>query len=157
MRNDDLPGVLAIERVSFSTPWSERMFREELSSSLCRSLIGIIDADVAGYVHYAIVLDEIYLRNIAVHQDYRRCGIATMLLVEMARTSYEKGGRWCTLEVRRSNTDAINLYEKYGFERKGIRPLYYRDTREDALIMWVELSIFLSKTELIQRVRENEA
>lgn len=139
MKVDDLPEVLSIERISFRTPWSENLFREELFSPVCRSFVATMDGKVAGYVTFAIVLDEVHLRNISVHQDYRKCGIASKLLAHMIKISRENGLSWCTLEVRRSNISAIRLYEKFRFTTWGIRPRYYNDTREDALIMWADL------------------
>ncbi len=139
MKVDDLPGVLSIERVSFRTPWSESIFKEELSSSLCRSLVATVGGEIAGYINFAIVSDEVHLRNVSVHKAFRKCGIASKLLSEMIRISSEAGVLWSTLEVRRSNTEAIKLYENFGFEIKGVRPSYYSDTREDAIIMWADL------------------
>ena len=140
MEIQDIPGVLIIERVSFPSPWSENIFREEIQSLLCRCLVATINDHVVGYIDFSVVWDEIHLRNIAVHPACRKNGIASMLLTHMMVTTSNKGAQWATLEVRRSNVGAIKLYEKFGFVLTGIRPLYYRDTREDALIMWADLT-----------------
>ncbi|MBN2515112.1 MAG: ribosomal protein S18-alanine N-acetyltransferase [Deltaproteobacteria bacterium] len=142
---NDLSGVLSIEKVSFRTPWSEGIFRDELFSSLCHSLVATVEDKIVGYICFAIIVDEVHLRNISVHKDFRRCGIASQMMSEMIRTSQERGVLWSTLEVRRSNTAAIQFYEKYGFEIKGIRRSYYRDTGEDAFIMWVNLKEYSSR------------
>jgi ribosomal-protein-alanine N-acetyltransferase len=136
---NDLSGVLSIEKVSFRTPWSEGIFRDELLSSLCHSLVATVEEKIVGYICFAIIVDELHLRNISVHKDFRRCGIASQMMSEMIRTSLGRGVLWSTLEVRRSNTAAIKFYEKYGFEIKGIRRSYYRDTGEDAFIMWANV------------------
>jgi ribosomal-protein-alanine N-acetyltransferase len=135
----DLSGVLSIENISFRTPWSEGIFRDELLSSLCHSLVSTVEDKIVGYICFAIIIDEVHLRNISVHKDFRRRGIASQMMSEMIETAQERGVLWATLEVRRSNMAAINLYEKCGFEIKGIRRSYYRDTGEDAFIMWASL------------------
>jgi ribosomal-protein-alanine N-acetyltransferase len=142
---NDLSGVLSIEKVSFRTPWSEGIFRDELLSSPCHSLVATVEEKIVGYISFAIILDEVHLRNISVHKDFRRCGIASQMMAEMIRTSLERGVLWSTLEVRRSNTAAIKFYEKYGFEIKGIRRSYYRDTGEDAFIMWANVKEYSSR------------
>jgi len=135
MRAQDLHEVLAIETASFPTPWSEAMFREELASPLCHDLVAVTGRRIAGYISFLVVLDEIHLRNIAVHHDMKRRGTASRLVAEMFRISSCRGAHWCTLEVRKSNSAAIKLYNKFGFVISGMRPRYYSDTQEDALIM----------------------
>lgn len=131
----DLKEVLAIEKVSFPTPWSENMFLEELYYPLCCALVAELNGKVVGYISFLIVLDEIHLRNIAVRDDLKRRRIASTLIDSMFKISSEKEAHRCTLEVRKSNHGAISMYKKFGFVVKGIRPLYYSDTHEDALIM----------------------
>lgn len=136
----DIPSVLSIENRSFPTPWSENIFREEIQSPLCSCLVAAIDGRIVGYIDFSVVWDEVHVRNIAVRPDYRKKGIASILIVHMITETSKKGARWATLEVRRSNIGAIGLYEKFGFILTGVRPLYYRDTEEDALIMWKDLA-----------------
>jgi ribosomal-protein-alanine N-acetyltransferase len=131
----DLPQVIAIERRSFTTPWSLAMFVLELSKPSCFSLAATgPDGKLVGYLILARYDTVWHLMNIAVDPAWRRRGIAHALLAEMI----ERGGREepYTLEVRTSNTPAIALYERFGFLPAGTRPRYYRDTGEDALIMW---------------------
>ena len=137
----DLKEVLAIEKVSFPTPWSENMFLEELYYHLCYALVAELDGEIAGYISFLIILDEIHLRNIAVRCDLKRRRIASRLIDKMFKISSEKGANWCTLEVRKSNYAAIRMYKKFGFVINGVRPLYYSDTREDALIMQATLEL----------------
>ncbi len=135
--------IMAIERDSYPTPWSENMFRNELNSSISRILVGRIahgqGRSVAGYAVYWQVADEAQLHNIAVRRDLRRKQIASRILDETIRRARLEGARWMTLEVRRSNHPARRFYEKFGFSVRGVRPGYYTDMREDALIMWADL------------------
>jgi ribosomal-protein-alanine N-acetyltransferase len=140
----DVVEIVAIERDSFPTPWSENIFRNEMTSPISSMLVGrTMNGEggfVSGYIVYWRVDDEIHLHNIAVRRDMRRKRIAFRLLAEAIRRSRLEGARWVTLEVRRSNLPAQKMYERFGFSVKGIRPGYYADTREDALIMWADLS-----------------
>ena len=139
----DISEILAIERESFPSPWSENMFRSEMTNPIARMLVGRVDPlpgkPVAGYIVYWRVTDEMHLHSIAVRKDQRRRRVASLLLKEAIRASKSEGARRVTLEVRRSNLPAQNLYEKFGFSVKGVRPGYYSDTGEDALIFWGEL------------------
>jgi ribosomal-protein-alanine N-acetyltransferase len=141
----DIDQIIAIEQDSFLTPWSANLFRNEIASPISRLLVARVDRErggwVAGYLVYLQVADEIHLHNIAIRRDVRRKGIASRLLGEAVRCSWLKGARWLTLEVRRSNRAAQRFYEKFGFSVRGIRPGYYTDTGEDALIMWAELCL----------------
>jgi ribosomal-protein-alanine N-acetyltransferase len=132
----DLREIVAIERDSFLTPWSENIFRNEMTCPISRMLVGrsyhLQKKVVAAYLVYWSVEDEIHIHNIAVRPELRRNGIATRMLEEALRRS---------LEVRCSNLPAQRMYEKFGFSVEGIRPGYYSDTREDALIMWADLQL----------------
>ncbi|MDO9228396.1 MAG: ribosomal protein S18-alanine N-acetyltransferase [Syntrophales bacterium] len=135
--------IMAIERDSFTSPWSENLFRSEMTNPIARMLVGRVvrlpGKPVAGYVVYWRVADEMHLHTIAVRKDQRRKRVASFLLREAFRASQSEGARWVTLEVRRTNLPAQNLYEKFGFSVKGVRPRYYSDTGEDALIFWADL------------------
>jgi ribosomal-protein-alanine N-acetyltransferase len=131
----DLPQVIAIERRSFTTPWSLAMFVLELSkpSGLCLAAVGA-QGRLTGYLILSRYDTVWHLMNIAVDPSRRRHGIARALIEQMI----DRGGpeEEYTLEVRTSNAPAIALYEHYGFFAAGTRPRYYRDTGEDAVIMW---------------------
>jgi ribosomal-protein-alanine N-acetyltransferase len=135
----DLADIEAIERLSYPTPWSRSMFAGELAkpSSIC---LGAFDADASGaLVGYLVIsryVDAWHVMNVAVAPPYRRNGIASLLLAELFRLTEEDGRRGYTLEVRVSNAGAIALYERLGFQPKGVRRGYYTDNREDALVMW---------------------
>lgn len=138
MTADDLDDVLSIESVSFRTPWSRGMFLEEMQHPFCHDLVGLAGGQIVGYISFAIVYDEIHIRNIAVHKDWKRRSVASSLLSIMINVSSGQGARYATLEVRESNEAALGLYKKFGFVVKGTRPFYYSDTNEDALIMWAD-------------------
>jgi ribosomal-protein-alanine N-acetyltransferase len=139
----DLDDVVSIEKESFSKPWSRKMFLRELELQMSRSLVAKIikksKIDIAGYLTYWIVADEIHLQKIATANDFRRSGISSRLMEAMISNSVSNGSRCCTLEVGASNEGAIKLYEKFGFTVQGIRRLYYAERGEDALIMWADL------------------
>jgi len=130
----DLPQVIAIERRAFPTPWSLAMFVLELSkpSSVC--LAAVSGGRVIAYLICSRYSEVWHLMNVAVDPPARRRGIARALMEEML----ERAGpeEPYTLEVRPSNAPAIALYERFGFRSAGTRRRYYRDTGEDALIMW---------------------
>lgn len=135
----DLPQVLAIERRAFATPWSPAMFVLELSKSSSISVGAFLPdrrkaRSLAGYLIASRYAEVWHLMNVAIDPPLRRRGIASALLEELlARVAATDP---VTLEVRPSNTGAITLYERFGFRAAGTRPRYYRDTGEDALIMW---------------------
>jgi ribosomal-protein-alanine N-acetyltransferase len=130
----DLPQVIAIERRAFATPWSLSMFVLELSKPSGVCLAAVRDKRVLGYLICARYADVWHLMNVAVDPAQRRQGTATALLEAMV----ERAGpeEPYTLEVRPSNGAAITLYERFGFRSAGMRRRYYRDTGEDAVIMW---------------------
>ena len=131
----DLPQVIAIERRAFPTPWSLAMFVLELSKPSGICLVAVVGDRVAGYLvcsRYDIVW---HVMNVAVDPGSRRLGIATAMLAHLFGLA-DKPGEQYTLEVRTSNDAAIALYERFGFQSAGVRPGYYHDNKEDALIMW---------------------
>ena len=130
----DLPQVSAIERRAFPTPWSLAMFVLELSKPSGVCLAATEGKRLVGYLVCSRYADVWHLMNIAVDPAARRRGIGSALLSEML----ERAGAYeqYTLEVRPSNAEAIALYERFGFRTAGTRRRYYRDTGEDAVIMW---------------------
>jgi ribosomal-protein-alanine N-acetyltransferase len=138
----DLRAIEEIERLSYPTPWSRSMFAGELAkpSSIC---LGAFDADgdegrLCGYLIVSRYVDAWHVMNVAVHPEHRARGIATMLLERLFELTANDARRGYTLEVRVSNATAIGLYERLGFDGRGVRRGYYTDNREDALIMWKE-------------------
>ena len=136
LRLADLTEVEEIERRAYPTPWSRSMFASELGkpTSIC---LGAFEGDqLIGYVVNSRYVDAWHVMNVAVDPDYQGRGIATQLLERLFELTAADGRDGYTLEVRVSNANAIRLYEKLGFEARGLRRGYYTDNREDALIMW---------------------
>ena len=127
--------IAELEKLCFSDPWSENSIRYELTNPLSFWLVAVEDGRVAGYVGSQSVLDEADMMNIAVHPDFRRRGVAQSLVEGLIAELKEKDIRCLTLEVRASNDPAISLYQKLGFSQVGRRPNYYRNPKEDALIL----------------------
>jgi ribosomal-protein-alanine N-acetyltransferase len=131
----DLPQVIAIERRSFPTPWSLAMFVLELSKPGGICLAARRDGELVGYLVCSRYDTVWHVMNVSVDPDRRRTGIATALLHDLLGRVGDPDARY-TLEVRTSNTAAIELYERLGFRVAGSRRRYYQDNGEDALIMW---------------------
>ncbi len=134
----DLGAIERIERSAYPTPWSRSMFAGELAkpSSVC--LGGFEDAILLGYLITSRYVDAWHVMNLAVAPERQRQGIASALLGRLFELTTGDERRGYTLEVRVSNAGAIALYERLGFEPRGVRRAYYTDNREDALIMWRE-------------------
>ena len=136
MSVDDLPAVLAIETRTFPHPWSHALFAQELERSLALTLVCLEDGRLVGYLVADMFVDVWHLMNVAVDEGVRRRHVATDLLERYFDITERQRHRGHTLEVRVSNEAAIELYRSYGFVATGVRPRYYDDNGEDALIMW---------------------
>lgn len=133
--------VAALEKLCFSDPWSENSIASELANPLSLWLIAEEDGTVCGYAGSQTVLDETDMMNIAVHPDCRRRGFAAALIGELVTQLKGRGSRILRLEVRQSNAPAIALYESMGFKELGLRKNYYRNPRENALILGKEWEV----------------
>ena len=127
--------VANLEKVCFSAPWSENSIRSELTNPLSLWLIAVEDDKLLGYVGSQAVMDEADMMNLAVNPDCRRRGIARKLVEALVRGLADRQVCSLTLEVRASNEPAKALYEQLGFVQVGRRPNYYRNPKEDALIL----------------------
>ena len=127
--------IAELEKICFSDPWSEKSIASELNNALALWLVANEGEQVAGYIGSQTVMDESDMMNVAVHPDFRRKGIAESLVNALVAELKAKESRCLTLEVRASNTPAITLYKKLGFSEIGRRKNYYRNPREDALIL----------------------
>lgn len=136
MRHIHVPGVLAIEHERFSSPWTETMFLQEVEESgFSRAYVALESGRVVGYLVSWFLRREVHLLNIAVAKSHERRGLGRRMLrflLEMARREHKD---MITLEVRESNETAIRLYRSFGFAPVGIRRGYYRDDKEDAVLM----------------------
>ena len=132
----DLNAIEVIEQKAYPTPWSRSMFASELAKPTSICLGAFEGQDLVGYVINSRYVDAWHVINVAVDPEHQRRGVATALLERLFEVTRDDERRGYTLEVRVSNEDAIGLYEKLGFESRGIRRGYYTDNREDALIMW---------------------
>lgn len=139
MTVDTVEAVALLESRCSSTPWSLDALAEELSNPIAVYYTATLDGKVAGYIGMHHIVDEGYINNVAVDADYRRNGVATLLLG--ALTAYAKAHslRTLTLEVRASNAPAIALYSGFGFVQAGLRRGYYTLPTEDALLMTLEM------------------
>jgi ribosomal-protein-alanine N-acetyltransferase len=134
----DLPSVIAIERRSFPAPWSLAMFVLELSKPSGVCLAATAGDELLGYLVCSRYDQVWHLMNVAVSPDRRRLGVASGLIGRLLEEAERAGALPITLEVRVSNREAIAMYEGLGFRSAGIRPRYYQDNGEDALIMWLD-------------------
>ncbi len=133
----DLAPIVDIERASFSTPWTADMFRWELRNGDVSATYVMKSGDlVVAFCCVWVVLDELHINNIAVRPEFRRQGVAGALLAHVTAEAVGKGATRATLEVRRSNVAALRLYDRLGFAVAGVRPNYYTNPVEDALILW---------------------
>jgi ribosomal-protein-alanine N-acetyltransferase len=141
MRLEDLPQVLNIEVTAFSLPWTREMFecdlaREEIADMLVARLPGHgTPTPIAGYLCAYLLTDEVHINNLAVDPRWRRRGVARALLQAALDRGRRQGGVRAFLEVRMSNVAAQALYQSFGFRAAGIRPHYYTQPIEDALVM----------------------
>jgi len=142
MKADDLDDIMEIERTSFRAPWSRQVFVEELDRDWAHvDVLRSRDprSPVQAFVNYWLVRDEVHVLNVATHPTARRQGHAARLIEHVIAFAHREHCRYVTLEVRRSNQPAIRLYRKYGFRPVGIRPNYYVEDNEDAIVMLLEL------------------
>jgi len=136
MTDADLQAVYAIERASFTTPWPSYAYHNELDSNrLAHYLVVRVGRAVVAYGGIWLLVDEAHVTTFAVDLRWRRRRIGERLILALLDLAIARGAREATLEVRLSNLAARRLYEKYGFQPVGIRPRYYSDDHEDALIM----------------------
>lgn len=140
MKAEDVEQVYALDLLSFALPWSERAYRFEITNPNSRAWVAESVPDegaarLVGMLVMWVILDEGHIATIAVHPEFRRQGIARNLLITALLDGYALGVRQAFLEVRRGNLAAQALYQQFGFTVVGVRPHYYQDNQEDALLM----------------------
>ena len=141
MNASHVPQVAQLEQLCFADPWSEKSVASELDNIWALWLVAVEDDRVIGYIGSQTSIDETDVMNVAVHPDCRRRGIAETLIVNLVDELKKKGSHALMLEVRASNAPAIALYEKLGFLQVGCRKNYYRNPKEDALILRKEWEV----------------
>lgn len=148
MRADDLEEVMVIEREAFRHPWSPELFRRELEHDWSTILVAIEPLTsapgkgserIVAFLIFWLVHDEVHILNVAVAPEHRRKGIARILMTETEQRAHQANAALMTLEVRRSNQAALDLYREFDYRAVGVRPNYYVDEGEDAIVMVKEL------------------
>jgi [ribosomal protein S18]-alanine N-acetyltransferase len=139
MTLEDVPAVHEIDVLSFSLPWPERSFRFELTENpVARNWVAESGGRIAAMLVLWLIIDEAHIATIATHPDFRQQGIGEQLLIAALLSVREEGASRAFLEVRAGNAGALALYKKYGFFVAGVRPRYYKDNNEDAILMNLE-------------------
>lgn len=158
MRRRHLRGVLRIEQQANPHPWSMSLFAGELRSPDSRLYVVALDGtEVVGYAGAMLVVGDAHITNVGVANDRRRRGIASRMLLDVARAAIAEGQTAMTLEVRISNTGAVALYRDFGFVPAGVRKSYYSDNGEDALIMWAnDINTTAYRARLLQIERRRD-
>jgi ribosomal-protein-alanine N-acetyltransferase len=137
IEEDDVDQIAEIEKECFATPWPREAFLTEIrENKLARYIVAEVDGKLAGYGGMWLIINEAHITNIAVKKEYRGLGIGNRIVESLIYYCTAHNIERMTLEVRKSNIVAQNLYKKYGFVEYGIRPRYYADNNEDAVIMW---------------------
>ena len=154
MSLDDLDRVHAIERASFFPTWPDDAYRTELTTNkLATYLVARLEDVVVGFAGLWLMVDEAHVTTFAVDPAWRRRGVGERMLLALLDVAVARRAREATLEVRLSNMAARRLYEKYGFRPVGVRPRYYTDNGEDALIMTTDALDSGTMRERIARLR----
>ncbi|HSA58111.1 MAG TPA: ribosomal protein S18-alanine N-acetyltransferase [bacterium] len=139
MKESDLSEVMAIETVSFPTPFTLNLFRMELNLNVAHLFVARSEGNIVGYIDYWRVGPEVHLITIAVHPDWRKLSIASRLIESMLEDARKNKVESVSLDVRPSNAAGLRLYSKYGFRQVGVRRKYYQDNDEDALVLGLSL------------------
>ena len=135
LAEEDLDAILEIERVTYPTPWTEGIFRDELVAPGRVYLVAEAGGQVVGYSGLMLVLPEAHVTSVTVDPERRGSRIGTRLMLRISEAALAAGAKSLTLEVRVSNRNAQALYQRFGMAPVGVRKRYYQD--EDALVMWV--------------------
>jgi ribosomal-protein-alanine N-acetyltransferase len=135
MQEDDFPAILGIEQISFTSPWTEQDFLNETCKKNTLSKVALFDGNIIGYICVNYHTHKSNILNLAVHPDFRRLGVATILLDEAIMELKKKGCAFIYLKVRVSNTVAQRFYNIFKFKVESIRKKYYDNPDEDALLM----------------------
>lgn len=137
---EHIDDIVNVEKLSFRIPWSRQSIMDEfLNNETAVYFCALAGGKAVGYAGMWQVLDEGHITNIAVHPEFRQCGLGSALMEALLAEAERRDIKALTLEVRKSNFSAQALYRKYGFSDGGMRKKYYADNNEDAIIMWKRL------------------
>jgi ribosomal-protein-alanine N-acetyltransferase len=135
MAEEHLDALAELDALCFSDPWTREGLKAELASDTACFAVAVLDGRAVGCAGMHCVCGECYIDKVAVHPDFRRQGIAQALVQHLIDYAVKQNSEFITLEVRQSNAPAIALYKKLGFEPVGVRPGFYSEPKEDALLM----------------------
>ncbi|MBE6800477.1 MAG: ribosomal-protein-alanine N-acetyltransferase [Ruminococcaceae bacterium] len=135
MTASHIEDIAKLEKECFSSPWSEEGLKSELNNNFARFFVALSDGKITGYIGSHNVLGEVYITNIAVFPEFRRNGVGKALVEHLVNQMKNENAEFVTLEVRESNSTAISLYEKNGFQKVGKRKDFYEKPREDGVLM----------------------
>lgn len=134
---DAVAEIATLQSQTFTNPWSADSLRWEIANTdVARLYVMRVDEELVGFCACWVILDELHINSLAIADAWRRKGLASRMLREVCRDARESGATQATLEVRRSNTAALALYQRLGFACEGVRQDYYQSPREDALVLW---------------------
>jgi ribosomal-protein-alanine N-acetyltransferase len=134
---DEISEIAALQSEAFTNPWSAESLRWEIANTdVARLYVLRADERLIGFCACWVIIDELHINSLAVAHEWRRQGLASRLLREVCCDARASGATQATLEVRRSNSAALALYERLGFTCEGVRADYYQSPREDALVLW---------------------
>lgn len=137
MSKEDIDGVAEVEKMCFTTPWTKESFTMEMKNNLAKYVVAKHGENIVGYGGVWLIVDEGHITNIGVRPDYRGKDVGSLILGNLITLCMKMNIKSMTLEVRKSNEVAKNLYKKFEFKEVGTRPKYYADNNEDATIMWL--------------------
>ena len=137
MTEADIPALVAIEAQSFYDAWNKNMLRNEIANELTTYLVMEYAGKLVGYAGFWLVAGEAQVTRVAVLKARQGQGLGTQLTAALIEAAWQQGATAVTLEVRTSNLAARQVYQKNGFVAAGVRPHYYDDNGEDAMIMWL--------------------
>ncbi len=135
MSSSHIEVIARLEKDCFSSPWSEDGLKSELNNDFARFYVAFSGDKIAGYIGSHNILGEVYITNVAVFSEFRRNGVGKALVVFLVEEMKNENAEFVTLEVRKTNHNAISLYEKCGFEKVGERKNFYEKPIEDAILM----------------------
>lgn len=138
MQPEDIDRVVELDAKCFPLPWSAGAYNTEVRNPSAYYIVARADGTVVGYAGMWLIMDEAHITTVGVDPEFRGRKVGERILVNLLDEAVHRGARRATLEVRRTNSVAQNLYHKYNFHTVAIRKAYYTDNNEDAFVMWID-------------------